>query len=444
MIEYIKECLVRNKLDLQGKKVVVGVSTGVDSMTLLDTLLNGDFGCEIIVAHVNHAKREESNIEEKFITNFCNEHHLKIYCLHLQGYDFKNHNFQEEARVLRQKFFYEIMDKEKAKVLMLAHHLNDDIETMMMRIIRGSSLKGYAGMDEYTLQEGRIVLRPFLKVLKKDIMAYAKEHKIIYYEDRTNNEDHYTRNRIRHHIVKDMFKENSNVHLKFLELKETLNAANEIVSKQRDEIITEMVQFSKDHFTFSRDEFMHLSSFLQVEVLFALLKDYKFSRQNINEFIKLIYSNKQNLKIVYKNLSFVKEYNDITFFFYEIEKQDVNIVIDEIKTYDVNAKYEIVVSKKNNNLITNLNKLWYNSNMLPVTVRTRRDGDKISLEYGTKKVKKLLIDEKVGILKRDEVLLLEKNQEILAVFGYCKSMKLRTLKDCDIVIELKEKEKNDN
>ncbi len=440
MINYILNCLNNYNINLEGKKVVVGVSTGVDSMTLLHGLERLPFKVNIIVCHVNHGKREQSTVEETFIRNYCNEHHHKLYCLNLTKHNFSNHNFQEEARLLRQKFFYEVMDKEEANTLLLAHHLNDDIETMLMRMIRGSNLKGYSGIDEFSKNDNKIILRPFLKVLKKEILEYAKANKIVYYDDYTNFEDIYTRNKIRNNVVKELFKVNDNVHLKFMEFKNTINEASIIVNEKRDEFINNKVLISKESISFKKDDFLSNNEFLEHEILFELLKEYKFSKQNISELIKLVKSDKQNIKTIYKNITFVKEYNDIIIYFYELKKEDINIVIDGVGVYPVNEKYEIVVTKKNNNLLTTLNKLWYNSNMLPIVIRSRKDGDKISLECGTKKVKKLLIDEKVGILKREEVLLIEKEDEVLAVLGYGKSIKLKALKDCDLIIELKEKQ----
>jgi tRNA(Ile)-lysidine synthetase-like protein len=443
MIENIIACLQRYNIDLTNRRVVVGVSTGVDSMTLLYSLqqLNPNF--EIIVAHVNHGKREQSATEEQFIKNYCEENNIKCFVLKLSIADFSSSNFQEEARILRNEFFKKIMDKVGSDILMLAHHLNDDIETMLMRMIRGSNLKGYAGIEEYTKENGKIILRPFLKVLKHDIFNYAKDKKIVYYDDYTNLEGVYTRNRIRNNLVKELFKENENVHQKFLEFKNTILEASSIINEIRNNYISSLIKPIEKGISFKKDEFVNLTSFFQTEVIFEVLKEYRLGKQNVLEIIKLIHSEKQNMKIVYKKMTFVKEYNDIMIYFYELNKQDVYLVIDEIGEYPINDKYLIKVAKKSNNIITNLNKIWYNSNMLPIVIRTRNDGDKISLEYGTKKVKKLLIDGKVGILRRDETLVLEKDKEILAVLGYGKSIKLKTLKDCDIIIELKERN-NDN
>ena len=101
----------------------------------------------------------------------------------------------------RLQFFNDVMNKHNSKYLFLAHHLNDDIETSLMHIIRGSSLKGYSGIEEVVInKDNKYLLRPFLTVLKDDIINYSKEYNIKYFEDESNNSDCYTRNRVRHNI----------------------------------------------------------------------------------------------------------------------------------------------------------------------------------------------------------------------------------------------------
>lgn len=418
-------------------KVLIGVSTGVDSMTLLTILQKLKFK-NIIVAHVNHGVRKESIDEEKFIINYCHERNLKYYISHLNPNTIEN-NFQEEARNYRIKFFESILKQENCKFLLLAHHLNDDMETSIMKIIRGSNLKGYSGIDECVYMKEYLIIRPLLKVLKENIIKYAKDNNIKYFEDYTNTLNYYTRNRIRHHIIPEIINENESFHEKFLEFKETLNEASKIVMETCDKFIYQEVKRTNEYYFFTKKAFLSLSPFLQVEVLFKLLKDFNLSKANILELIKLIKSDKKNLKVNYKDVGFVKEYEDIYLFFEKHEKFKFYKIIDSLGEFPIDENRSIVVSKKNDISVTNLNKVWYNSNMLPIIARTKKPGDRISFSYGTKKVSKLLIDEKVGITKRDKVIILENNNQILAVLGYGKSNILANIKNCDIMIELKEK-----
>jgi len=432
--------LKRHNIDLKNKKAVIAVSTGVDSMTILDLFIKMDL-CEIIVAHVNHGKRSESQEEEAFIKEFCNKHEIKIYVTMLP--EIKG-NFQEGARAFRHKFFNEVIEKEKADYLVLGHHLDDDIETMLMRIIRGSNLIGYAGINEYIDMGSYATLRPLLKVLKKEIIEYANLHNIKYYEDYTNKEDKYTRNKIRHNIIPEMLKINNNLYEKLIEFKENIVAVSKTSEEIRDKFISENVHMTKESFSFKVKAFNKLADYYKIEVLFELLKAHQYSKANILEIIKLINTKKKNLKIIYKESTFVKEYNDITIFYYPKKDEVIDVLIDDIGEYQIDENRKIIVTKKNDIRVTNLYKIWYNSRYLPLVARTKLPGDRIAFSYGHKKVNKFMIDEKVKLQDRDKAILLEKDGDVLAILGYAKSAKLQNISDCDIIIELKEKYNEDS
>lgn len=435
MNKLIDEIFDKYSISIANKKVVIGVSTGVDSMVLLHLLKQKNL--EIIVCHVNHKKRLESDIEEEYIKDYCKENNLKLYIKSLEGYNFTS-NFQEEARDIRTKFFYDVMEKENSQFLFLAHHLNDDIETSFMRIIRGSSLNGYSGIKELAFENNKYIIRPLLTVLKKDIITYANKHNIKYFDDQSNFTDCYTRNRIRHHLVPLLFEENENYDKTFLEFKETLLGASRIVDEVIDEKIKKIVTIINECLKFDKDEFLGNDSFVQREILFKLLKKYRFSKKNIDEIIKYISSSKSNLRLNYKDIGFVKEYNDISIYFHNLQDHEYKVVIDDFKDYVINEKFIVSVTKKNNNLLSNHSKIWYNSKDLPVVVRNYQNGDSIALGFGTKKVNRILIDKKVPIQKRKETFVLEKDGEVLGVFNYATSIKLDPKKEYDMVIELKE------
>ncbi len=435
MLNLIDEILNKHSLTIANQKIVIGVSTGVDSMVLLNLLEKTN--AEIIVCHVNHKKRLESDIEEEFIKKYCSEKGIKLYIKSLKGYIFTS-NFQEQARVIRTNFFYEVMEKEKSKFLFLAHHLNDDMETSFMRIIRGSSLSGFSGIKELSFDNNIYIIRPLLSVLKKDIIEYAITNDIKFFDDKSNFTNEYTRNRIRHNLIPILFEENKNYDKTFLDFKETLIGASKLVEEVIDNKIKEIINFNSEFIKFDKFDFLCNDLFVQREILFKLLKQFSFSKKNIDEIIKYINSDKQNLRLNYKQIGFLKEYNDISIYYKNLIDQEYQIVVDEFKDYVINEKFILSVTKKNNNFISNLSKIWYNSKDLPVVVRNYHNGDSLTLGYGTKKVSRLLIDKKVPIQKRKETLVLEKDGEILAVFNYAKSIKLNPKDEYDMVIELKE------
>ncbi|MDD3107401.1 MAG: tRNA lysidine(34) synthetase TilS, partial [Bacilli bacterium] len=441
MEQIVTTFLEDNNINLQGEKIVLAVSTGIDSMVLLHIFMKlaKKQNFSIIVAHVNHHKRLQSQQEEKFIRSFCLDNGLLCYIKNLD-FSATSENFQAEARKRRYEFFQEILEQEKAQYLVLAHHGNDVLETIMMRLLRGSSLSGYAGMKAIIPFKNHTILRPLLTILKSDIEKYQQENQILYYEDQSNAEDIYTRNRLRKEIVPALMREDQQVHLKFLEFSQTLHDASMELNKIRDEFIEKKVSFALDGVSFHNADFKKLSLYMQAEVLYELLKSYHLGKANIVELLKLVNSKKANNEVLYKkDLTFVKEYNKIYFFFKELMNEDIYIVLDEIKKYKVNDTITINVTKKTAENITNNNCLCYNSNYFPLVVRSRKQADKIKLSQGYKKVKDLLIDEKIGILQRKKVLILEdSSQEILAVLGIKKSEILKEIKEKDIIISMEE------
>ena len=188
-------------------------------MCLLEILnsLKDKYKLKLICAHVNHGLRSESENEKNFVENYCVINNIIFEYMKIDKYT--NNKFSEsEGRKKRYNFFNELMTKYQAKYLMTAHHGDDLIETIMMRIVRGSNLKGYAGI----LQINNNIVRPLLYVSKKDILDYLREHNIEYVVDKSNDDEKYTRNRYRKQLLPFLKKEDINVHLKFLKYSQEL------------------------------------------------------------------------------------------------------------------------------------------------------------------------------------------------------------------------------
>lgn len=425
------------------KKFVLAVSTGIDSSVLLDLFINFQNkyqNIEIVVCHVNHHRRVESEEEEKYISDFCDEKGIKLY---IEGLYFGENedNFQAKARELRYKFFDKIMKEEKADYLVLAHHGDDNLETILMRLSRGSSLIGYSGIQDYFAKENYYVIRPLLKYSKQDIINYQKTHKIKYYEDDSNSHKDYTRNRFRLDIIPKMKEECPNLIEKIYEFSNTLKNAGVVVNEVRDDFITKNTLKKNNEIIINRDEFLKLSNFLQEEVLFELVKKDSLSKANIKELIKIIQSNKANYKEYFKNIfDFIIEYDKIVInYVHKGEFNPVKVTIDGLGVYEINDNFRVNVCLNPHMGVLKDDEICYNSNNLPVTIRTRNPGDKILLKTGEKKVKDLLINMKIPMAKRNDVLILEKDETILGIFGIRKSVLLNAVKECDIIIKLEKK-----
>ena len=332
IVNFFKE----HNLILHKKRLVVAVSTGVDSMALLVSLLNlrDEYNLDIHIVHVNHMVREQSNLEEEYILSFGKKNKLSVHAMHLEHNE--NINFQSYARTKRYGFFFNVMKEVKADYLLLAHHGIDNMETIIMRILRGSSLKGYAGIMPVQEVEGFKILRPFLNILKDELIDYINLHKIKYYEDYTNNEEIYTRNRIRKDLIPVMFQEEKNAHLKFNEFSNVLLEASNVIEEKVNGIIGTFIRGEKS-ISFTINEFKKHSDYIKEEILFTILKDYELSKANILEIIKLIDSKKKNIKVEFKDsFTFVKEYDKIIILYYLTKPLVVDLEIDGTKSKIIN------------------------------------------------------------------------------------------------------------
>lgn len=434
-------------LQLNNKTIIVGVSTGVDSMVLLDLFMKvkDELNLKIVISHINHKKRKESDDEEAFLKEFASNNDLILEVKHLDNLSISD-NFQSEARAFRYEFYTSLCEKYGTDVISLAHHGCDQIETILMRILRGSSLKGYSGMSVVSLYKKYTLFRPLLTCTKDEIYSYAHQNDIPYFEDASNQSSDYTRNRLRHGAVSALLEETSIAHTKFLEFSEVIKKASIFIDNKRDEFIKENVCFFSDGLSFSASKINSIDPFLKDEVLFELLKKHSLSKSQIDEVSKILTSSKANIISNIKNtFSIVKEYDKITILDHILEKKDVNILIDKVGTYEVMDTLNIIVSKNESISLTKKENICYNNECIylssvsfPLTLRSRRDGDKISLSRGAKKVKDVLIDEKIGAIQRQNILVLtDKDDDVLWICGVKKSEKIKN-KDCfDIKITLK-------
>ncbi|QBP18867.1 tRNA lysidine(34) synthetase TilS [Acetilactobacillus jinshanensis] len=198
----------RNRWWTRKTRVVIGVSTGVDSMVLLYLLEHLKYyRPQIIVAHVNHELRKASVTEEKYIRKYCHQHHLTLVVAHWRKQDHPKTGTENAAREFRYRFFKHVMRKHHASVMLTAHHLNDQDETVLMRLIRGGDIRELTGIHRCRKFANGYLIRPLLQTPKHDLRKFAVQHHIKWYEDRTNYSLKITRNRMRHRLLPWMTQE---------------------------------------------------------------------------------------------------------------------------------------------------------------------------------------------------------------------------------------------
>lgn len=414
----MKNILKEVKEELKNYKVVVACSTGVDSMTLLTLVMQVCKHDNIVVAHVNHKKRLQSDQEEIYIKTFCEANNLKYYIKHLDHID--TGNFQSLAREKRYEFFDEVVKSENAKYLLLAHHADDNIETILMRLLKSSSLKGYAGIEKKTYYHNYYIYRPFLDIPKLRIQEYANNTNIKYYEDDSNQTLDYTRNRIRHLIVPILLEENPNLYEAVSYYSKTLLSANNIIENNEisfieNKIVTNNINGEISH-TINIDDLLSLDDFMQKQILFRLLRKYNLSHKCIEEIIKKIKSQKSSIvSEITPKLALIKEHKRIIFTESSIKPLNFNITINGEGIYDLPNGRKIEISKNNCNFFTTNDVLCYNIQDLPIIIRTRVVKDKIKNTLVSDYLTKLKLP---YMIKKDILLLCDCKNNVIAVLGH--------------------------
>ena len=396
---------IKNKIGLEpNDTIVVGVSGGPDSMALLYILneFKKKLDLKIVCAHVNHNKRVESEQEKIDLENYCKANNIIFEYIKITKWG--DDNFHNEARSVRYNFFEELVMNYGAKYLMTAHQGDDLIETILMRIVRGSTLKGYSGFSRIVDKGTYKIVRPLITVTKDEIMEFDKANGIKYAIDQSNNEDHYTRNRYRHTVLPFLKHEDPKVHKKFLKYSEILLEYSDYVDKEANKVFNKV--FINGNLDI--DKFNELDNIIQTKIIYTILEKIYgddlliIGAVHVELIFDLIKSNKSN-SIVHlpNNVIVIKSYNELSFSFDDDESSEYEIEIDDRVNLPNGKIIEIVDESIDTSNYTI--RLSSNEVKLPLYVRNRKDGDRIEDKglNGTKKVKAIFIDEKINISDRD-------------------------------------------
>ena len=408
-------------------------------MALMDVLLKlrKKFNLSIVCAHVNHKLRVESDDEMVWLEDFCKKKDVIFEKMIINNYG--DDNFHNEARNFRYNFFESLVHKYGAKYLMTAHHGDDLMETILMRIARGSTLSGYAGFKKISVKEDYTILRPLIYVTKDELLSYNKDNGVEYVIDKSNFSDKYTRNRYRKEVLPFLKKEDPNVHLKFLKYSELLFDCDEYLDVETDKYAKTL--YNDKYIEINK--FKELDNVIQNKFINKLLESYYeddmilISDVHVDLIKSLIYSNRANSFIYLPNaVKVIKSYDNVYFKReteqidnYEIELLDyANLPngknIKCIESSDVNNNFYCRLSSKDV--------------VLPLHVRTRKSGDKMMVKglNGSKKVKDIFIDSKVPISQRDLwPVVVDSTDKIVWLPGLKKSkFDVQKNEKCDIIL----------
>ena len=433
-----------NNLIENNTTIIVSCSGGPDSMALLSIInkIKTDKNLTVICAHVNHKVRKESDEEALMVEKFAKENNDIFELYEIKEYHDKE-NFHEDARKIRYKFLNELKDKYNAKYLLTAHHGDDLIETILMRITRGSNLKGYIGFKEVSSWEGINLIRPLINKTKEELLNYDIENNVPYRVDKTNYLDDYTRNRYRNNIIPLIKEEDKNVHQKYLKFSKELEKYYEYV---KEDSLKSLKNIKDDENNIIVSKLLNLPS-LQVEIIISMLitnyqlNDYLPINDNLfNDMINVLKTDKSNALIdLPNNYIFGKSYDKLVFKKMKSNVETLDYILDKDyigKTFDIIYTNEF--DQSNNSIALNSNDI-----KLPLKLRYRQDGDYIEILNlnGRKKIKDLFIDLKIDKeLRNTYPILTDSDNNILWVPGLKKSKFAKAKNEkYDIILCCKEK-----
>ena len=430
MIKKVKDCIKENKLICLKDHIVVGVSGGADSMCLLHILksIQEEYDLDLTVAHINYGMRKEAKEDATFVEEMCEKWEIPYKehsCNIVEIAKCTKRSEEEVGRNERYEFFEKVRKDNGDNKIAVAHTMNDQAETMLMRLIRGSGITGLGAM----VAKRDIIIRPLLTVSREDVEAYCNQHHIEFKEDKTNKTDLYTRNRLRRHVL-PMLKKDFNPkaveaiaqaasQLQEVEqylIQETQMAYQKVVSQDLKDYLIQIEPFLSYHPTIQGRVIR-----MVIEVYIGSLKNINYI--NINDVLGLFH--KQSGKMIHIGhqavvmrehgyIRITKEKNKPKFSF--------NLAMGSNEVVQCNKKVELSPcddsksKQRHENAYTK--NIDYDKISGNLQIRNRQPGDRILLKGGSKKLKDFFIDEKIPRTCRDDVLLIADNKNIIWVVGY--------------------------
>ena len=224
----------------QAKPIVVGVSGGPDSLGLMHALHYLEY--DLVVAHLNHGIRQESDEEELAVKNWAEKLSLKYYSKFVNVSEFSQQqgfSLEEAARISRYQFLFGVAEETHAQAVAVGHTADDQVETMLMHLLRGSGMAGLRGMRvrSYNSEWSQTIplLRPLLSVWREEVLDYCEEHRLDPHFDRSNLDKTFYRNQLRHELIPLLETYNPQVKQVLLRTAETLQADFEVLQIALDQ-----------------------------------------------------------------------------------------------------------------------------------------------------------------------------------------------------------------
>ena len=388
--------------------LIVAVSGGLDSMLLWDTIRN--LGYATVGVHINYKLRGlESDQDEQLVRDYAKEHNLILEVFTANPANFKE-NLQEKARIFRYEKFEEIRAKRKVNFVCTAHHANDDAETFFVNLIRGAGIGGLKGIA----QKRDEFLRPFLRISKKQLLAYADEVGLKWREDQSNASDKYLRNKIRHHVLPEFLKLDERAETGLQDSLKVLKNQNELYKYFIKKYKTENLKEEEGLVV------LNLTNDLikMPQLLFEILSPY--GNFNANKIIvaaaqpgKQFISDTHTVWVD-RNRLLIEENSPETTLNEKLKIEKSTVEMDGFKFQFISSLPKPFKPAQQ--------QAWLNAEMLdfPLTLRTWQQGDKFQPfgMKGQKKISDYLNDIKIPVPLKKKVQVLVNQGEIIWLVGH--------------------------
>jgi tRNA(Ile)-lysidine synthase len=399
---------------LNGKKLLLATSGGLDSMVMVDIFHKLNYS--IAIAHCNFQLRGVESFEDQaFVQNYSEVNKIESFVTQFDTEAFAEDyklSTQVAARELRYSWFYELSDTENFDYILTAHHADDNLETFLINFVRGTGLDGLTGIPA----QNDIVIRPLLIFSRQEIEYYAKENNIEWREDSSNASDKYLRNKIRHNLVPILKELNPDFLSSFQKTQKYLQESKAMAEDASIIIYQQVAEENGEDIHFDLNQLKKLPNFKSY--LYQWLKEFGFSAwDDIYDLVesqsgKQVFSNEFRLLknrdfLILSPINFVDESEE-----YFISKNQKEVKVPLNLSF---CNVSDISKESNTTIFVDEDKLWY-----PLVLRRWKEGDvfqPFGMEGKSKKVSKFFKDEKLSLLEKENMWLLCSDNQIVWIIG---------------------------
>lgn len=458
VINKVINTIDENKMLNKGDKVIVALSGGPDSICLLHILntLKEKYDLNIYSAHINHMLRgEESDKDEEVCREFCKENDIEFFSKSVdieKVAEEKGISTEMAGREARYEFFEEVLKKVGGNKVAVAHNLNDQAETVLMRLMRGTGIEGLVGIKPV---RDEIYIRPIINVTRHEIEMYCELNKLPARIDKSNLEPIYSRNKVRLELIPYIENNfNSDITNTLSRMCELIKRDEDFIQENVTKLFKKLCDISEEKVIIYSDAF-NLHPALLSRIIRKALLEVKGDINNIqsihiDNIIKVQGSPTGKYTIVPKEILVTNVYGNIEItkklkksnFENNVFKECIELKIGEnyIKGLGINVTIKLISDCRLMNLKNKNNTKYFNiDGVNKISVRNRRDGDRFTPlgMKGSKKLKDILIDLKIPREERDIIPLICFDEDISWIVGYKISDKYKVHEGAKNIIEVK-------